>query len=43
MAAFVSQEAETATIDIETISSELLRVQEQAEAEMKAASTLQVQ
>lgn len=30
------------TIDIETISSELLKVQEEAEQEMKAATTLQV-
>lgn len=38
----VAQEAEVPTIDIETISKELLEVQEQAEAEMKAAPTLQV-
>ena len=38
----VAQEAEAPTIDIETISQELLLVQEQAAAEMKAAPTLQV-
>lgn len=34
--------AAAAAIDIETISSELLKVQEEAEREMKAATTLQV-
>ena len=34
--------AGAAAIDIETISSELLKVQEEAEGEMKAAKTLQV-
>lgn len=38
----VSQGPGAPTIDIETISSELLIVQKEAEAEMRAATTLQV-